>query len=395
MIPKTLADIAADDLNKLVLDGEPEGRRLEFKRELPGDSESDKNEFCADVSAFANAGGGDLIFGITENNGIAAAAEGMLRPDPDADILRLEGILNTRLDPRISGVRIRAIPGLPKGHAILIRIPKSWDAPHMVKTNSRFFVRNNASKYPMDVRQIRDAFEGSAAVTQKIERFVHARLGRIVADETPVHLNIPSRFILHFLPLASFEPGFVINLEQVKSKADRLRGGDQLYDRFNFDGRLHYGPERDARSCTGYTQIFRNGSIESLDTRWFREYDAGGGKRPWLIAEQAQSLAIGATSTYLDVLPGLGVEPPYYVVMSLVGFRGYGIYDQRTVVGPRGGSGIVPCEHEQLLLPEVLFDASSLDPKGLFRPAFDALWQASGYERCLNYDEAGIYKPRH
>ncbi len=59
-----LEAIDAAALARLVADRVPEGRHLEYKETLPGDSERDKREFLADISAFANSAGGDLIYGV-------------------------------------------------------------------------------------------------------------------------------------------------------------------------------------------------------------------------------------------------------------------------------------------------------------------------------------------
>ena len=43
----------------------------------------DKREFLADVTAFANAAGGDLVFGVSTRDGVAAQVEGIELDDPD------------------------------------------------------------------------------------------------------------------------------------------------------------------------------------------------------------------------------------------------------------------------------------------------------------------------
>ena len=45
---------------------------------------------------------------------------------------------------------------------VLVRIPRSWVSPHMVthKGTSRFFARNSAGKYQLDVSELRTAFGG-------------------------------------------------------------------------------------------------------------------------------------------------------------------------------------------------------------------------------------------
>lgn len=57
--------IAEADLLALISNAVSEGRTIDYKRELPGNSDGEKKEFLADVSSFANTSGGDLIFGLS------------------------------------------------------------------------------------------------------------------------------------------------------------------------------------------------------------------------------------------------------------------------------------------------------------------------------------------
>src|SRR3954451_17276289 len=66
MIEKPVQGISKDDIDALVADEVREGRTLDYKEKLPGNADKDKKEFLADVSSFANAGGGDMIFGVVE-----------------------------------------------------------------------------------------------------------------------------------------------------------------------------------------------------------------------------------------------------------------------------------------------------------------------------------------
>ena len=54
MISKTISEITKDDLAALVSGRVAEGRTIDYKRELPGNSDGDKKEFLADASSFAN-----------------------------------------------------------------------------------------------------------------------------------------------------------------------------------------------------------------------------------------------------------------------------------------------------------------------------------------------------
>lgn len=59
MIGKDFDSIEKEDICALVTNQVTEKRNLEYKQELPQRSDKDSKEFLADVSSFANAGGGD------------------------------------------------------------------------------------------------------------------------------------------------------------------------------------------------------------------------------------------------------------------------------------------------------------------------------------------------
>jgi predicted HTH transcriptional regulator len=60
------------DIQRLITNAVPESRTLEYKQTLKIGSDGDKKEFLADVSAFANTDGGDIIYGLSADKGIAS-----------------------------------------------------------------------------------------------------------------------------------------------------------------------------------------------------------------------------------------------------------------------------------------------------------------------------------
>jgi len=64
MIPKPVDEINKSDIETLVDLKTAERRTLDYKELLPGNTDEEKKEFLYDASSFANAAGGDLIFGV-------------------------------------------------------------------------------------------------------------------------------------------------------------------------------------------------------------------------------------------------------------------------------------------------------------------------------------------
>jgi len=386
MIEKPFDSIEKTDIEALQANAVPEGRSIDYKRTLPGNTDSEKKEFLADASSFANAAGGDLIFGVVEDEGVPVHIPGLGGIDPDKEILRLEETVRTGVDPRIPGVQSKAIEGFAEGPVIVLRVPNSWASPHMVtfKGTSRFFTRCSAGKYPMDVTEIRAAFALAEGVPKRIQAFRDDRLGKIMAGSTPVPLEPKPVLVVHLLPVSSFSSEIVIDQGDLDSNLVHLRpiGSSGWNNRFNLDGVVTFSPPRgDESRSRDYCQIFRSGRIESAYADIIRERDGTG----WIASVAYEQDIIRAIDSYLDSLKALEVPLPIVCLVSMVGVKGARMWTRSGMVW----RGAVPIDRDVLVLPDVVFE--SYDDKALriLRPVFDAVWNACGYQRSFNYDEDG------
>lgn len=130
MILKDLDSVTTNDLMELKSNGVHESKFLEYKKELKLIKDSDKKEFLADISSFANTSGGDIIYGISELSGIPSTLEGIHIDNLDTLKQQIENIIRDGLEPRISGYSIKEIQKDQDSYFIIIRIPKSWISPH-------------------------------------------------------------------------------------------------------------------------------------------------------------------------------------------------------------------------------------------------------------------------
>ena len=81
--------ITEADLNNLISTGVPKSPTIDYKRDTYGNSDSDKREFLADLSSFANNTGGDIVIGMDEASGLPTAFK-PLTVDIDTEVRRLE-----------------------------------------------------------------------------------------------------------------------------------------------------------------------------------------------------------------------------------------------------------------------------------------------------------------
>lgn len=372
--------ITKENIETLKENAVHESRTIEYKLELPGITDVNKKEFLADISSFANASGGDILFGIKEEDGVPVEMPGLAKINIDEVILRLESLIRDGLEPRIPGIHVQSIGGFEKGSVLHIRVLKSWMAPHMVcyKNTSRFYSRTSAGKNQLDVTELRSAFAESEELPKKIERFIDGRLGKIIAGETPMPLIDKPKMILHVLPFSAFGRSIQIAVPDMKSQNNNLRPFDAIgYNtNINVDGLITYDS-----SQTSYCQLFRSGQIETIATNIMVE---NGRKKfiPSLILFRCLSNVI---PKYLLALKELNVPEPIVLRLSMVGAKGYELALERTWTSFRPKL----IDRDVLLLPEAVVQNYDENLHEMIKPILDGIWNACGYESCNFYDANG------
>ena len=110
----------------LIQDKTLETTFLDYKSaEALAKKDKNKNEISRDVSAFANSAGGDIIYGISEDNHIPCEIDGT------TELIEkktwLEQIINSNIQPRINGISVYPllIPSQVNAAVLIILIPKS------------------------------------------------------------------------------------------------------------------------------------------------------------------------------------------------------------------------------------------------------------------------------
>lgn len=386
---KPVEAIEEADLQHLVDNQVRERKCYEYKQALPSSSDRDKKELLADVSSLANASGGYLIYGMKEKRGVASEVCGMTLIDIETEQLRLESIIRDGVEPRIPGICIQPIPLKNSAVAIVIRIPRSWALPHMVRFKglSKFFSRNSAGKYQLDVAELRTLFLLSETTAERIRRLRAERLGIIVAGETPVAVPEGPKMVLHVVPISAFDPGARYHLHQITdpwSMTRPLCSTGITDSRYNFDGFLTYDRLDASSEDISYLQIFRNGALEAVDTTIF--YYAKKSQKKHIAGVAYEREILDALPRFLAIQEKLGVEPPLFVMVSLLGILGYTIIVDRATFPAAERDKI---DRDTLLTPEVLVETFVADAAQVMRPIFDAIWNASGWGGSPNYDSEG------
>ncbi|MBA7514847.1 hypothetical protein ES705_06882 [subsurface metagenome] len=159
MINKKLEEISISDLEALIENSVKESRTIEYKEILNLSSSDEKKKFLKQVSSFANASGGDIIFGIRTSKTDKRKPEvitGTTISSEDAKLLQINNIIRTGLQPRITEPKIQFIPFQDELYFIVIRVKRSFLSPHRVSIEgyNKFYSRGAAGKFEMSVEQL-------------------------------------------------------------------------------------------------------------------------------------------------------------------------------------------------------------------------------------------------
>lgn len=383
-LPRDLTTTNEAHLNALVDTQTCEDAYLDLKRELPRLDGGGRHEFLADVSAFANSSGGDLIYGIDEDGEGRASALVPQPGNPDEEARRFQDVLMNGVEPRIPGVQVQPVP-VRGGFILVIRVPQSWSGPHRVKTNQHFFIRENGRKRQLDVPEVRGLFLRSEQQALRVREFRTERLGKILSGDAP-HRLVPGALLVgHFIPTQAALG--LVQIDPIPYMDDRalpILGMTIPGARVNVDGALAVR-NPNPRGTFGYSQLFRNGYFETVQV-----FEYGQNERAALgcIAYEQNFITLLERLRGEYVHLGLGTEMTCMVSLLDADHLELGFERWRYNIEDHQGH----FDRKILVLPDVLLPAE-LTPARALRPVFDLVWQSAGMVRSANFNAAGEWAP--
>ncbi|MDR7865781.1 MAG: ATP-binding protein [Sporomusaceae bacterium] len=377
-----------DKVQALIDNGVNEDRFIDYKQTLSIGLDSEKKEFCKDVSGLANANGGHIIYGIEESAGAPTRIVGFDINDPDKFKLQLQNVLNSGLQPRTPGIQIKTIEvNGPNGKYILaIGVPRSWLAPHMVIKDQeyRVYLRMNGLTDRTDIMQIKEMILEREGLAPRIRAFRQERIAWVLGEESPLPGRCGPIIIFHVIPTDAFavEP----KNDVIRQIVDTPRyGHDKLEDILDYPVNSEILPNADgvfAKYCrpdTGrteaYCQYFRNGIVEMVNVISRAREENGK-----LIAQLGYPTR-GVVKTFESIFKNydeLDLSDEVFIAVTILGLKGY------EIEVPRGYHFFAPrlFDRQTAILPEYIANRTS-GIKEILQPAMDLIWQAAGHVKQL------------
>jgi len=376
MLPTNLNDLTPTDIQNLI-DGEvAENLTLEYKEALPTGGTDDKREFLYDVAAMANQAGGDFVFGLVDRRGEDGQSEGiperlagMKLSNVQTEIARLSNLIKDGIAPRLVGVAMQFV-SCPDGDELVIRVPQSWNRPHMVTFGgtNKFYGRVSTGKYLMSVEEIGRAFSERRELRETIEYWRTHRAELASRGDGPVPLASEVTMLFHVMPASAFNRE-VLRRTWIMPPEEKLRvyvpnGHGAFSTRYNGDGFLATAQISGQAGADGYTQLFRSGIIEYADSRC---YWGSNGLGPMVRGQEIEKQMVHCYEYAINRARKEGQSGVLYVGFSLIGIAGKPFYSTMT--------GTVLSEHHSIrkdifISPEVFVDINEPEAPPIGTPSF-------------------------
>ena len=375
-------EIKESDLQNLITSGVPESERIDYKREFF--TESENKNISKFVSSFANTHGGHLVFGMDEENGLPTELCGIQIEDVDEKKSTLSRMIRTCIEPVITGVNVEDVKLENGKYAIVIRIPKSWNLPHRVtvKGHNKFYIRHNTESIETRYEELKNLFHHGSSVQKQIQLFRDERIARISAGETHVPLASKYKLVLHIVPFSAYASNDVIDIDTVylNHQCFHTICAYGLSSYYTLEGILNLS----GNSSSSYTQIYRNGILESVCA-----YDLQGVKD---FATSEEIVVFKELSFMSDVyrefdcyirgLQKIGISPPLTVMLSLINFKNVWMEDRNN----RRTDHTHRFKSNKILVPSININEFGNDYDDILKDMLDILWNAAGISECAKFE---------
>ena len=263
-----------EQLDKMIADGVEEGLSLDYKRaDSLAKTDGKKSEVTKDVSSFANASGGVLIYGVAEfEDEPRKHLPERLDPIKRTEISKewLDQVIQSS-QPRIEGVVIYPVTISDADNTVcyVVEVPQSHTA-HMARDH-RYHKRHNFTTAQMEDYEVRDVMNRRTLPKIKASIFINRKTDRFKPEGTiMVRLENVGRVLAHHVMVELEVP---IDLNGIISVEDPVimgndEDGDYFLTRIGSGGMK--GPVFPGSYITLRRKIHTHARVENLDGRPMR-----------------------------------------------------------------------------------------------------------------------------
>lgn len=198
---------------------------LEIPKEKKAERNSKISEFRSDVCSFANAEGGYLIFGISDENGCAKEIIGIDIPDDNTDKFELDRRNNLNgIYPRTPYIKFNFVKLKNGKYIVVIFVKRDNFAPYThIENESCYFMykRSGNEKKLISYAEMKNMFNQSISLEKEICNYRKERIDYFKSQAETEDSKYSRFLLLHIIPETFLDSSYNQNmfiLEKTKKK---------------------------------------------------------------------------------------------------------------------------------------------------------------------------------
>ena len=203
-----------------------------------------------------------------------------------------------------------------------------------MKDGKIFYGRSAAGAYPLDVSELKEIFEMVEALPNRVNRFINGQLLKVSGSARPIPmapLMLPLRqyhapkVVFHLIPASAFSGNLRLDIGinrpelqdffPLESCTPDMTGPSPNH-RMNLEGWVNYGSFENEVTAS-YTQVYRNGIVEAVDTMEVG-ISPGSKETRGALSSGYEVKLQSALPHYVKILSKLGIESPFYLSLCLI-----------------------------------------------------------------------------
>jgi hypothetical protein len=222
-------------------------------------------------------------------------------------------------------------------------------------------------------------------LTDEVENFRAERVALLSDNQQSIPLHNGAKLVLHVIPTSAFNGGdsqltiFDVNKDDLNPMA--VGGWNH---KVNFDGIAAVTSMRE--ESDSYVQLFHNGTIEAVNVSYFHQLDS----QMYIPITGWEKQLIERVTNYIKIQHELRVGLPVFVILSLLGVRGYQLMIDNSYSRSEG----YKIDRDNLLVPALELKSLDCQIAEVLWPIFNRIWNAAGLRGSFHYDSAGKRKLR-
>jgi len=395
---KPVTEVTEQDLRRLIADRVRESQTLDYKRESYGRNDDQIREMLRDISAMASAFGGDLLIGVEEDDeSIASDLYGIENAEEEAQ--RIVSSCLSNIQERVPGLVAWPVPLSTGRSVIVVRVPQSLRAPHMVTFRgiNQFWARRDRQKTPLSVYEIKETCLKVERLMEKLERFIGQR-----KQEIREKITASPYFAMSVTPL--FVDKEIVDFQDTQLR-NLLTGTPGSQASWNVPIGIPPQPTLSGLKSEypGHEvslELFRNGHIEllldvgGLENSLYSRLMVDGQEHPIFYGYPLVKYPLSLFRLSKEVYSYLGITDSVVVSLSLYNIQGFGLapgaFDPRQAKYTTRGRNLIKFWEERKTLEVPLRQVPSLErPEEIAKEVLDRIWQAFGHDQAPLFDAEG------